>query len=174
MRHAAAVGKSPTRITGLALATVLAAFPAAAQTLYKCVQPGGRVAYQDSPCGDAARQSTVRAPDAPPPRPLPPGDERANQPPQVDLKEVVNVLSSYQGCAQDVPGFAAKHSIAFNEWRNRNSSALASYGRDARAQEEVRERLDRQMKEASTDPDARAERAAACEREAAGWFGART
>jgi hypothetical protein len=158
------------RSTLLAIAAALLAPAAAAQTLYKCVLPTGRVVYQDSTCDDRAKQSTVRGADPAPPRPLPPGDERRDAPPQAEVGTIVTVLSGFQGCAQDVPGFSLKHAQAFNDWKLRNAAAMAAYGRNEGAQQKVRESMEEQLRSASTDPAARAERAAACEKDVAGWF----
>lgn len=154
----------------LAIAALLFAAPSAAQVMYKCVQPNGRVLYQDAPCEDSAKQSTVRGADPVPAKPLQPGDERLDAPPEIELGTLVDVISGFSGCAQDVPGFAAKHNPAFNGWKLRNAAAMTRYGRDEKAQQKVRDSLQEQMRNASTDPDARAERAAACEKEVAGWF----
>jgi hypothetical protein len=49
-----------------------AAVPAGAQTVFRCVDAGGKVAYQGEPCGEGAKQNEVRvrndAPDASRPR----------------------------------------------------------------------------------------------------------
>ena len=158
------------KAAGLAIAAALLAVPAAAQALYKCVQPNGRVLYQDSRCEDNAKQSTVRNPDTPPALPLPPGDERRDAAPEASVASVVQALSTYQGCSQDVPGFATKHRAAFDEWKLLNAAAMARYGRDERAQERVRESLQEQLRAASTDPQAREERAYACEKDAVTMF----
>jgi hypothetical protein len=39
--------------------------PAAAQRVYKCVDAAGRIAYQDVPCPQPARQQTLRVPELP-------------------------------------------------------------------------------------------------------------
>ena len=53
---------------------LVAASPAAASTIYKCIAPDGHVVYQDAPCPHSQHQQTIRLPDVVPvaPRPLPP------------------------------------------------------------------------------------------------------
>lgn len=157
----------------LVFAAVLVAPHAGAQTLFKCILPNGRVAYQDSKCEDAARQSTVRPPAPPAIRPLPPGDERITAEPQADVEAIVATLASFQGCAQDVPGFATRFNAAYQEWRTRNAAAMVRYGQDPKAQQRVREQLDQQMREAPTSEPGRAERAESCEKDAPAWFASR-
>jgi len=58
------------RIT-LALIVLVAAAPAEAVTVYKCVDAKGAVSFQDRPCAANTRQQTIAMPDPPPPPPAP-------------------------------------------------------------------------------------------------------
>ena len=49
----------------LAVLAVVASAGAAAQTMYKCVQ-AGKTIYQAEPCPAAAKQDTLKSPDAAP------------------------------------------------------------------------------------------------------------
>ena len=128
-----------------ALAFALAAGGAEAQ-LFKCVQ-GGRTVYQDSPCDDASRQSTLRAP-APGPAPAR-DDSKAAAPaaPAASGGSAVETVASYTICAERVPNFERKYSGAFEGWKTRNA---ASFGR--LASEPEASQLDARMREERARP----------------------
>jgi hypothetical protein len=168
--------EAPMRIA-VALAIALAAPDAAAQ-LYKCTQDG-KVVYQDSPCAAGSQQGTVRqrgggtpteaAPEPPaatgaarpaaPSAPLPP-----------ELRNVVAVLSGHNACAAQVEGYAARYSVAFQEWGARNQAAIRRYNEDLDAQDQVRIATQRAQSGRPTDPEAMAQRAQACDQDAQRWF----
>ena len=132
-----------------ALAFALAAGGAEAQ-LFKCVQ-GGRTVYQDSPCDDASRQSTLRAP-APGPAPAAPaqGDAKAAAPaaaPAASGGSAVETVAGYTICAERVPNFERKYSGAFEGWKTRNAG---SFGR--LASEPEASQLDARMREERARP----------------------
>lgn len=53
------------RATPAILLAAFAALPAAAQTLYKCTGPDGRVTYQETPCTGTGSQKRLDAPRPP-------------------------------------------------------------------------------------------------------------
>ena len=114
-----------------ALAALLLAAGAAEAQLFKCVQ-GGRTVYQDSPCGDTATQSTVRAP-TPAPAPesaapaAPAGDGKAAPASQRagSGASAVDIVAGFNICAERVPNFQRKHSEAFEGWKMRNAAAVS-------------------------------------------------
>jgi len=130
-----------------------------AQTLYKCVQASGRVQYQQEPCVDAKKQSTVRPPDRVAPRSEPaPAEAREAAreapakpaPPRRASQEdpVVEMMADVSACGALMPDFDTKHGAAVAQWNRANAASLARYRNDdgalsrasARAAEQ-RERL---------------------------------
>jgi hypothetical protein len=53
-------------LTPLLLSSLAAAAPAGAQTVFRCVDGAGKVAFQGQPCGEGAKQSEVRVREAAP------------------------------------------------------------------------------------------------------------
>ncbi len=138
-----------------------------AQSLFKCVGRDGKVVYQDSKCAEDARQSTV-APPAPAgdkPRDAARADPAApTQQPELPMDAVVGMLSNYQSCAEDVPGFSAKFDAGFQQWKRRNRVAMTRYDQDGPAQRQVRESLEfERRKTRSDDAEGRAAKAQMCE-----------
>jgi predicted lipid-binding transport protein (Tim44 family) len=136
---------------GLALALALAAGGANAQ-LFKCVKDG-RTVYQDSPCDDAARQSTVRAP-APGPVAAPPAarDAKGAQAPTAAPApaagaNAIDMVASYTICAERVPNFERKYSGAYAAWKGRNAAAI-----DRLANEPDASQLDTRLREERARP----------------------
>jgi hypothetical protein len=163
------------RIALLLAAAGLAAQPAAAQ-LYKCVQ-GGRVVYQDAPCEQGAKETTLRAPApaAAPAEAQAPQDRPAGTPAQapVDVESVVEVLSGFQACANDLDGYAARFNAAYQGWRLRNQASIARFNANADAQRRVRDRLEQALKDRPQDAQGLAGRAATCDADAERWFSAK-
>jgi hypothetical protein len=146
-----------------------------AQSLFKCVQGDGKVVYQDSRCPDEAKQSTVRPPDAPadrrpsaeaPAEAKVDGAKTAAAPPsQVDVSAVVEIISSYEGCADDFPAFAAKYGAAYQQWKSRNQTAVTRYGQDGAARRRVMEALEIQRRMSrNEDAAGRAEKSDRCDK----------
>jgi hypothetical protein len=142
---------------------------AQAQSLFKCVQPDGKVVYQDSKCPEETKQSTVRPPDerpaAPPPKEPAPG-AKADGPaaPAITTQAVIEVIANFQGCAEQFPAFASKYGAAYQQWRQKNSAALSRYEQDGEARRKVRESLDFQRREAASDStQAKADKLEVCE-----------
>jgi hypothetical protein len=118
-----------TRIAALAL-LVLAA-PAAEAQLFKCVKDG-RTVYQDAPCDDAAKQSTVRTP-VPSSVPAPPAEAKAGSPssaaapaatPAAASGNALETMAGFTICSERVPNFARKYTDAFEGWKMRNAAAV--------------------------------------------------
>ena len=130
------------------LAAGLLVAGAAEAQLFKCVQPGGKVVYQDSPCGEAARQSTLRAP-APGPVPAAPADpakdDATERPPAAapgsSATDVIALVAGYSNCAERVPNFAFKYAAAYEGWKTRNALGFARLGSEPDAS-----RLDERMR----------------------------
>ena len=163
-----------------ALAIALSASLAAQAQLFKCVGRDGKVVYQDSRCAEDARQSTVAAPTppstrAPQPEAAAPDPARADTPakpaepppgaqPEIAMDAVVGIMSNYQSCVEDVPGFSAKFDAAFQGWKRRNRVALSRYDQDGPAQRQVRESLEYERRKTLSDnAEARAAKAQMCE-----------
>lgn len=150
-----------------------------AQSLFKCIGRDGKVVYQDSRCAEDARQSTVAPPSsvtqpaAPAAAPAAPGDKPADaakgspagsQQPEVPMDAVVGMLSNYQSCAEEVPGFSAKFDAGFQQWKRRNRVAMSRYDQDGPAQRQVRESLEFERRKTRSDnAEARAAKAEMCE-----------
>ncbi|HUE94469.1 DUF4124 domain-containing protein [Pseudomonas sp.] len=125
----------------------VSALPTQAQTLYKCVQASGRVQYQQEPCVDAKKQSTVRPPDPVAPKSeeqLKAAAEQAAQGAQRRMEQVIAVMAD-TGLCIDVPGFEAKHTAAIRQWSARNREMVIKYDTDdgARAQADARTSAER-------------------------------
>lgn len=123
----------------------VSAFPAAAQTLYKCVQASGRVQYQQEPCVDAKKQSTVRPPDPVAPRSqaeLKKAGETAAKAEELQMGQVGQVIADASLCTSDVPGWDAKHGRAFQQWKNRNGAMVTKFDSDQEARAKAIARMD--------------------------------
>ena len=132
-----------------------ACLAASGQTLFKCVQKDGKVYYQDSKCAEDAKESTLQKL-GPPGEPAPPIPDPAvtgaakavaarNR--AADLDAVMDVVSSYEVCAQDFPAFASKYGSAYQTYRQRNQAAVSQYEQDAEAVAKVQKRVAEQKKE---------------------------
>jgi hypothetical protein len=115
----------------VAAGLALAATTAEAQ-LFKCVQ-GGRTVYQDAPCDDASKQSTVRAPtpgSAPPP-PAPAESKGAAPSAPATASSgggggaALDVVAGFAICSERVPNFQRKYSDAYEGWKMRNAAAVS-------------------------------------------------
>ena len=129
------------RILAASLLAV-AAGAAQAQTLYKCLQ-AGRTVYQQEPCPETARQSTVRPPDAPAPTPLDPAKaaEREAQLSQSQVDGVVDLVAGYTLCSEAIQGFGGRYAPAFEDWKQRNLDALKRFNLDDAAKRWLDQRL---------------------------------
>jgi hypothetical protein len=112
-------------IAALALAALAA--PAAHAQLFKCVKDG-RTVYQDAPCDDAARQSTIRAPSpGAAPRPAAEGKAApaaAAAAPPAAAANAAEIVAGFAACSEKVPNFAYKYTTAYEGWKARNGAAL--------------------------------------------------
>ena len=120
-----------TQIAALALLALAA--PAAHAQLFKCVQ-GGKTVYQDAPCADTAKQSTVRAPSAGAAAAPAPAESKAASPgaPAAPAATVaaatgnaVDVVAGFTICSERVPNFARKYTDAYEGWKARNAGAVS-------------------------------------------------
>ena len=136
-----------------ALATLALAAGAAQAQLYKCVQ-GGRTVYQDSPCGDAAKQSTLRghapsyaAPPAPPAEGKAPAAAPAATPASL-ASNALDVVAGFTICSERVPNFQRKYSEAYADWKARNAAAVGRLANEPDASQ-----LDARMREERARPE---------------------
>ena len=112
-------------------------FPVQAQQLYKCTLANGRVQYQQEPCTDAAKQSTVRPPD-----PIAPkseaeqkaASEKSAATAELQMSQVIVVLAGATICSGD-SAWDARYSEALQAWKARNGTQVAKFDadQDARA-----------------------------------------
>jgi hypothetical protein len=125
----------------LLLASLLAlAFPASAQ-LFKCVNAQGKTVYQDQPCEDKSKQSTIRGSTAP--AAAPPAAEDASAPkedpnapdrPVGDLtKAAIEVVVGYAMCSEKVEGFSGKYGQPYEAWKRRNDAEMKKMNNRAEA-----------------------------------------
>lgn len=107
-----------------------------AQQLYKCTLANGRVQYQQEPCADAAKQSTVRAPDpvaAKSDAELKSANEKSAAAAELQMSQVIVTIANASVCASDAPGWDAKYSAALAAWKGRNGAQVAKFDSDAEA-----------------------------------------
>jgi hypothetical protein len=128
-------------VPGIAFASLLlAAAPAHAQ-LFKCVNAQGRTVYQDQPCEDKSKQTTIRgapaaAPAAPAeePKDAPKEDPNAPDKPIAELtRAAIEVVVGYAMCSERVPGFAEKHNTPYEAWKRRNDAEMKKMNNRAEA-----------------------------------------
>ena len=118
---------------GIALGVLLAATaPAHAQQLFKCVSAQGRTVYQDQPCEEKAKQSTLRGAPAPaaPPAAEEPKEAQADaaapdKPVAAQTIAAIEVVVGYAMCTERVPGFAEKFTPPYEAWKRRNEAQMA-------------------------------------------------
>ena len=109
----------------------VSALEAPAQQLYKCTAANGRVQYQQEPCADAAKQSTVRPPD--PVAPKSDAEQKADasknaQAAELQMSQVIVVLAGASVCASDA--WDAKYGAALQAWKSRNGTQVAKFDSD--------------------------------------------
>ena len=141
-----------TRIAALAL-LVLAA-PAAEAQLFKCVKDG-RTVYQDAPCDDAAKQSTVRAP-VPASVRRPPAEAKSGAhasaapaaTPAATAGSAMDIMAGFTICSERVPNFSRKYTEAFEGWKMRNAAAV-----DRLSSEPTASQYDAKLRQERERPD---------------------
>ena len=124
----------------LLLASLLAlALPASAQ-LFKCVNAQGKTIYQDQPCEEKSKQSTLKGAPAPAAAPVeeakdaPKEDPNAPDRPVADLtKAAIEVVVGYAMCSEKVDGFSAQYSQAYEAWKRRNVGEMNKMNNRAEA-----------------------------------------
>ncbi|MEO7741464.1 MAG: hypothetical protein ABIR98_00825 [Usitatibacter sp.] len=112
------------------------ALAAQAQQLYKCTLANSRVQYQQEPCTNAAKQSTVRPPD-----PIAPksdaeqksASDKSAAAAELQMSQVVVTSANASMCSSDAPGWDAKYSAALATWKSRNGAQVAKFDADAEA-----------------------------------------
>jgi hypothetical protein len=112
------------------------AFAVEAQQLYKCTLASGRVQYQQEPCADAAKQSTVRPPDpvaAKTEAEVKAANDKSAAVAELQMGQVIMTLATASVCASDAPGWDAKYSPALAAWKNRNGAQVARFDADPEA-----------------------------------------
>jgi hypothetical protein len=161
-----------------AVLAALAALPAPAQTLFKCVQDGKTV-YQSEPCTGKATQSEIRAPAAAP-EPAAPKDakdakdaktpETAKPGSKVSREEMEFIVDTFVGytiCSEADPGFAAQLATGFEGWKERNASTLERFNQDPEGPKLLDTRLQSERQRLQGDAGAaRAARLEMCARTA--------
>jgi len=115
-------------------ALLLVGTPMDAQPLYKCTLVNGRVQYQQEPCTDAAKQSTVRPPD--PIAPKSEAEQKADatknaQAAEVQMSQVILVIAGASVCASEA--WDAKYGSALQAWKSRNGTQVAKFDSDQEA-----------------------------------------
>jgi uncharacterized protein DUF4124 len=137
------------------LAVLLAACAgqAANAQLFKCVQKDGKVHYQDQKCADEAKETTLQAPPPAPPPPVDPATPAgkakvaSEKNRAADIDAVIDVVSSYEACAQEFPTFASKFGAGYESFKQRNLIAMTQYQQDPEAVAKVQKRIADQKKE---------------------------
>ena len=150
----------------LALLLMLAgaAFESPAQ-LYKCVQDGKTV-YQQERCPETARESTIRGADPVPERLDPKAaEEKAAKGTATEIDGLIDVISGFTICAEQVEDFATKYGPAFEDWKSRNAAAFEKFSASPDGSGKLNARLtaDR-AKPFPDDATGRAARGALCAR----------
>jgi hypothetical protein len=144
-----------------ALAAAMLAATAAQAQLFKCVNSAGRTVYQDAPCDDKDKQTSIRAPaaSAPAPAPQPSGGDAkapaAPAPARPAGPSAVDMVAGYTVCAERVPNFEFKYSANYESWKARNAASMNSL-----ASEPDASRLDARLREEREKPEGLAERCA--------------
>jgi hypothetical protein len=125
--------------------SLLLTFNAQAQTLFKCTPANGRVVYQQEPCEDPKRQSTVRPPDAIAPKSnteLKATSDKAAATSQLQIGQVTPMIADISLCVSDANGWDAKHANLVREWKARNGVAVAKFDADSEARAKATARMD--------------------------------
>ena len=141
------------------------AFEAPAQ-LFKCVQ-NGKTVYQQERCPDTATQSTLRAPDPTPDPVLEPkaAEEKASKASSAEADGLIDVLSGFTVCAEQVDDFATKYGPAFEDWKVRNAAAFGRFNASPDAATKLNARLSADRAKPFPDTaEGRAARGALCSR----------
>ena len=146
---------------------VLAGFALEAPAqLYKCVL-NGKTVYQQEKCPDEAKQSTLRAPDPVPEKPLEPkaAEEKASKGAATEIDGLIDVISGFTVCAEQVDDFASKYGPAFEDWKVRNAAAFQRFSANPEASGKLNARLSADRAKPFPDtPEGRAARGAHCSR----------
>ena len=127
-----------------AAAALLALAPAHAQ-LYKCVQ-GGKTVYQDAPCPPSARESTVKPPSAPPPRPAT-AEEAKDAEAQsaaralAEVESVAEIFAGVSICGEGEGGLNSAQAAAFEGWKERNAERLSRFNASPEGPRLLQQRL---------------------------------
>lgn len=110
---------------------------AQAQALFKCAQPNGRTSYQEQPCADTMRQSTVRPPAA---RAAKTDEEltarrkaekaRFSRENHLVIIQTGEAAASIPFCAGEVSGFEEKHRALIQDWRRLHPKVMDCYDQD--------------------------------------------
>jgi pyruvate/2-oxoglutarate dehydrogenase complex dihydrolipoamide acyltransferase (E2) component len=75
---------------------------------------------------------------------------------QLDREMVVEIISGYTVCSDDVDGFRPKYSAAFDYWKLRNSAAIARAQTNPATRKEIAERIaEGRSASGGTDPEKR-------------------
>ena len=128
-----------------------------AQQLYKCTLANGRVQYQQEPCHDAVKQSTVRPPD-----PIAPKSEteqkaeaaKSAQAAELQMSQVIVVMAGASVCASDA--WDTKYGPAFQAWKSRNAAQVAKFDSDPDARAKAIAFIESERARFATDKAGRA------------------
>ncbi|HYC36536.1 MAG TPA: DUF4124 domain-containing protein [Usitatibacter sp.] len=138
---------------------MLFAAPAAAQTLFKCVQPNGRVIYQQEKCDDRHKQSTVRAPDPVANKTeaeLRSASDKEARVAELQMGQVAQVLADVSLCASNAPGWDEKNAGLVQDWKARNGTQVAKFDQDAEARARAIARVESERARLTADKSGKA------------------
>lgn len=116
----------------LAALLICASLGAAAQTLFKCSQ-GGKTAYQQEPCADAAKQESLKAATNPAASNSAAGGS--------DADGAIGVLAGYRACSDAISEWDPTHRAAFESWKSRNAAMVARVEQTPELQRKYNQRL---------------------------------
>ena len=123
---------------------MLFGLPAQAQ-LFKCVQPDGKVTYQQQKCDDRHKQSTIRQPDPVATKTAEEVKSAADKEAKavaLQVDQVAQVMADTTLCASDAPGWDGKYADLVQAWKARNGSGVAKFDTDAEARSKAIARVE--------------------------------
>jgi hypothetical protein len=124
-----------------ALASVLAAAfalcAADAAAINKCVDPSGKVVYQEDKCPDNAKAGTVKV--QPSSSPVAKGDGSAKSLP-ADIDRVIEVEAGFNVCSYGPSGWFEANRGAYEAWARRNFALTSKIHGDYELEKEFQSR----------------------------------
>ena len=132
---------------------LLASTELAAQSLFKCTTPAGKVVYQQDKCDETHKQSTVRPPDPVAEKSeaeLKASSARDAKAIEQQMAPISQAVADLTVCG-DVPGWDEKHGAAIRDWRSRNGQAIAKLDQDQDARGKAVARVQSERTKYATD-----------------------